>query len=302
MDADTDQLFKNLCGRLGELEEWDLQRSVAEVAVGAGIWKHASQRPGNYYPSLSAKPIHDPKDYWFTALLEENAPAIIEEVLRVTGEGEKGFNTVEETSIYKGDWKQIRLYDHGQAVPAALQALPVTTGVIAKIPEAAQMTGGSAVISRLAPGTHVTPHCGPTNARLRLHMGIKVPEGVSIRIDEEWVKWQEGKCLIFDDSFEHEVKHTGTEPRIVLIMDFWHPDMTEEQRRTFVGGRSRAAKEKRIRDFLAQYGLTKVQKNPDGTIGFVHHRELNDMVRQRLDGVGISAIEIGPDDRLIFRR
>lgn len=47
--------------------------------------------------------------------------------------------------------------------------------------------------------------------------------------------WELHKCLIFDDSFEHEVKlPTFTEPevrdslldeaRVVLLLDLWHPD------------------------------------------------------------------------------
>ena len=44
--------------------------------------------------------------------------------------------------------------------------------------------------------------------------------------------WQEGKFLIFDDSFEHEVWHNGTSVRLVLIVDVWHPDLSEEQRNT----------------------------------------------------------------------
>lgn len=42
--------------------------------------------------------------------------------------------------------------------------------------------------------------------------------------------WSEGELLIFDDSFEHEVWHNGTQVRLVLIVDVWHPDLTEEER------------------------------------------------------------------------
>ena len=34
--------------------------------------------------------------------------------------------------------------------------------------------------------------------------------------------------MAFDDSFEHEVIHDGDEPRIILLLDFWHPDATPE--------------------------------------------------------------------------
>ena len=42
--------------------------------------------------------------------------------------------------------------------------------------------------------------------------------------------WTEGKFIIFDDSFEHEVWHDGDSFRLVLIVDLWHPDLTEEQK------------------------------------------------------------------------
>ena len=38
--------------------------------------------------------------------------------------------------------------------------------------------------------------------------------------------------LIFDDSFEHDVWNEGDSARFVLIVDIWHPELTEEERRT----------------------------------------------------------------------
>ena len=35
---------------------------------------------------------------------------------------------------------------------------------------------------RLFTGTQVRPHFGPTNARVRLHLGIDVPEGAGIKV------------------------------------------------------------------------------------------------------------------------
>ncbi|CAL1270396.1 unnamed protein product [Larinioides sclopetarius] len=44
--------------------------------------------------------------------------------------------------------------------------------------------------------------------------------------------WEEGKVILFDDSFEHEVWHNGTVSRLVLIVDFWHPELTAYQKRS----------------------------------------------------------------------
>ena len=42
--------------------------------------------------------------------------------------------------------------------------------------------------------------------------------------------WQEGKVIIIDDSIEHEVWQNGTSFRMILIVDFWHPDLTPQQK------------------------------------------------------------------------
>ena len=37
--------------------------------------------------------------------------------------------------------------------------------------------------------------------------------------------------MVFDDSFEHEVWHDGDSPRLVLIADIWHPELSSHAQR-----------------------------------------------------------------------
>ena len=37
------------------------------------------------------------------------------------------------------------------------------------------------------------------------------------------------RCVLFDDSFEHEASNESDSPRVVLIIDIWHPDLTREE-------------------------------------------------------------------------
>ena len=96
--------------------------------------------------------------------------------------------------------------------------------------------------SAMAPGTHITPHNGPTNKKLRCHLPLIVPPPVRdektgelkhwcrIRVDDEIRPFEEGKCLVFDDSFTHEVWNDHpTAPRVVLIFDIWHPDLHRKE-------------------------------------------------------------------------
>jgi aspartyl/asparaginyl beta-hydroxylase (cupin superfamily) len=95
--------------------------------------------------------------------------------------------------------------------------------------------------SKLNPGTHIKAHRGPTNLRLRCHLGIQIPTGdCGLKVDGETRHWKEGKCLVFDDSLEHEAWNYGSMPRMVLIIDFWHPDLTATEI-TFLEGLHRFA-------------------------------------------------------------
>ena len=59
---------------------------------------------------------------------------------------------------------------------------------------------------------------------------LEVPP-VGQEVGEEWRGWQEGECIVFDDSWEHEVFHKGNSDRIVLLINFWHPDLPASERR-----------------------------------------------------------------------
>ena len=50
-----------------------------------------------------------------------------------------------------------------------------------------------------------------------------------MRVGNEVVRWSEGKLLVFDDSFEHEVWTAGDRTRFVLLFDVYHPDLRPEE-------------------------------------------------------------------------
>jgi aspartate beta-hydroxylase len=39
--------------------------------------------------------------------------------------------------------------------------------------------------------------------------------------------WKEGKVTVIDDSWEHEVWNNSSSARAVLIVDVWHPLLSE---------------------------------------------------------------------------
>uniref|UniRef100_A0ACB8FE22 Uncharacterized protein n=2 Tax=Sphaerodactylus townsendi TaxID=933632 RepID=A0ACB8FE22_9SAUR len=133
----------------------------------------------------------------------------------------------------KGDWSQFTLWQQGRKNDNACKSVPKTCTLLERFPEAIGCRRGQIKYSVMHPGTHVWPHTGPTNCRLRMHLGLVVPkEGCRIRCAEETRSWEEGKVLIFDDSFEHEVWQDASAYRLIFIVDVWHPELTAQQRRT----------------------------------------------------------------------
>jgi tetratricopeptide (TPR) repeat protein len=81
--------------------------------------------------------------------------------------------------------------------------------------------------SKLSPGTIIRPHCGPSFRRLRIHLGIAIPEPQKTSLNlanNVLYQWKEGEVFVFDDSFEHSVQHEGVKDRIILVIDVVHPN------------------------------------------------------------------------------
>ena len=91
---------------------------------------------------------------------------------------------------------------------------------------------GEIILSAIAPGTRLTPHCASSNVRLTCHLGLVCPAGCRVRVGPTWGSWREGECLFFDDSYEHEVVNDSLEVRIVLLIRFWHPQLPAERWRS----------------------------------------------------------------------
>lgn len=120
-----------------------------------------------------------------------------------------------------GRWRSLFLIGYRYRDPANCAKCPRTTEIVERIPGL-----NSAFFSILVPGTHIPPHTGVTKAFLTCHLGIQVPKDTAncrMRVIDEWVHWEEGKALIFDDVVNHEVRNDTDETRIVLLIQFKRP-------------------------------------------------------------------------------
>jgi ornithine lipid ester-linked acyl 2-hydroxylase len=164
------------------------------------------------------QPFYETSDFPLLAELEANWSVIYQELSNLRGEH---FIDWSERYLYKEGWTTFGLYAYGIAIGKNCALCPETTKLIEKIPNL--MTAG---FSSLAPGTHISPHTGYPEGVLRCHLGLVIPEEnpavLALRVGDEIRTWQPGKCLVFDDTLEHEAWNRTDRTRIVMLLDF-HP-------------------------------------------------------------------------------
>lgn len=204
----------------------DLQRFHGylshHLGVAAPAFVDPLQRPRNYFPGLRSQPIYDPSEFAWTREMLDDFARIQEELLALGAT--PNLEAQPQGLTDRGRWTVSYFYAGGRRVAETTAACPRTASIIDAVPGAGR--AGQTYLSVLRGDTHIQRHFGPTNTRLRCHLGLVVPEGARIRIGDHMQGWAVGECLVFDDSFDHEVWNDAPSERLVLIVDFWHPDLT----------------------------------------------------------------------------
>ena len=173
---------------------------------------------------LTARPVWE--RFEWVVELERKAPMIRQELLALRNED--GFQRYElgTMSTDTGAWNVYYLDLHNADVDMNRQRCPETVAILDAIPR----RYGHAFFSAAAPMTHITPHHGPTNKKIRCQLPLICPEGCRLRVDDRILTLEQGKAVLFDDSFIHEAWNSHpSQARIVLIFDVWHPDLSPRE-------------------------------------------------------------------------
>jgi aspartyl/asparaginyl beta-hydroxylase (cupin superfamily) len=126
-------------------------------------------------------------------------------------------------------WKNWFFYQDHRPDEALLARVPAVRAAVERVGRE-QLDRFEIHLSVLEPGAHIPPHCGGGNAKLTLHLPLRIPEGdTAIRVAGEARGWREGEVLIFDDSFVHEAWNRTRERRAVLLLTAYHPDLSIEE-------------------------------------------------------------------------
>ncbi|MFS8198116.1 aspartyl/asparaginyl beta-hydroxylase domain-containing protein [Streptomyces sp. CWNU-52B] len=203
--------------------------------------RHPLQKAAKWImPGLSPTPWHDPYAYAeltpVVHALEAGHPAIKKELNAAWDARPEAFSDYEHYLTRQENWQALYLFRAGGLVeksaalaPTAYQVLKdfaVDTDTICPLLECH--------FSTLLPGAAIAPHCDLWNFSINLHLAVDIPDGCSITVAGETRSWEEGKCLLFDYSFEHAARNDGGRPRTCLLIDLWHPQTTVPERRALV--------------------------------------------------------------------
>lgn len=209
-------------------DQVELKRLQRFVEVESG---REDSRPhliirGSVFPGLTSTPWHDPERFEWVKQLEASGDVIRKEVLQAV-QNRAGFAQYFYPGVGTESWQSLMFYKGAGRIEENCERCPETARLIEQLPGG---TVREAMVSLLKPKAYIKPHRDSGNQLLTCHLGLRIPAGCAIRVGGETRTWSEGRCLIFDTTFEHEAWNKSDEPRVVLLVDFWHPDLTRVER------------------------------------------------------------------------
>lgn len=178
---------------------------------------------------LTAKPLWDTDEFSWTQALEERSHIIQEEFEAKINRDSNLFmsDSSLQNSVMGGGWSAIRLQRLGVWNTENCKEFPKTFQLLKELDIPIAVRG--VCFARQAPGSGVRPHSDGRNFILTSHLGIRIPDGCWIEVAKERRSWDE-RLLTIDTSFVHSTGNPTGEDRYILIIDFWHPELTEAER------------------------------------------------------------------------
>ncbi|BAY34385.1 putative aspartyl/asparaginyl beta-hydroxylase [Nostoc carneum NIES-2107] len=176
---------------------------------------------------ITSKPWYESSDLPKAKLLEDNYEIIKQEALQAMEN-----NTLLKPYNYSGvkvsGWDYVELIQAGKKVDKSIICFSKTLELLEHISSYTRLE--TVELSVIKPGETVKPHRDPASSFIVCQLGLSIPENCGISVGGESRTWEEGKCLFFDPSYEHTVWNYSDKPRVVLLVVFYKPDLTNIER------------------------------------------------------------------------
>ena len=129
-----------------------------------------SQKPNVFfYRELQSTPFWDSDIFEDSKILESKTDIILSEFQGILGHNHSGWK---RNRTPTGSWEVFHLVNQGRIVQNNVQLCPETMEIISELPSVmTKNVFGNVSFSVIRPSTFISEHFGPTNIRLRSHLG-----------------------------------------------------------------------------------------------------------------------------------
>lgn len=233
----ADDMIPAIRGRYGDLaaervvDAWN-GGMVGEITRKEWEGK-GSQVAASYVEGLEAEPWHNIERYPWVSSLEEEVSVIRDELRLVCANAAGGSAawvsaTEEHAEAYGPGWQKLVLQDRVWDEENC-RAFPKTCEMLKNF----DVLSHEVFFAKQKARSASKPHTDNSNFFITALLPLEVPdgEGCWIRIGEgEKREWQEHKAFVLDPSFVHETRNDAATDRTILLVRFWHPDLTDAER------------------------------------------------------------------------
>ena len=207
IEVNNARYWRQLADAYLRTDQRDHHDRINELAAENNIWPSAMQRSSYNAEGLT------PRHYWtpsetgmeqYLKAMQQNFDIIRKETLNVFEKKLAVFSKeAESLSVQNGisDWRQLTFFERGRKNQQNCNLCPNICRLIERYggEKVTKCKRGQTKLSVMLPGTEVWPHVGPSNTRIRAHLGIKVPEDFEnlwIVVNREKRHWKENEWLI----------------------------------------------------------------------------------------------------------
>merc|ERR1711871_1042895 len=127
-------------------------------------------------------------------------------------------------------WKTMGLQDRGKWDEERMEFFPKTKKILTSL----KVPSCEVFFARQGPKSGIKSHTDKNNFIITCHIGLDVPENECwIKVGKDKYNWKNGEGVVFDTSIEHSTENMSERDRYVLLIRFWHPQLSQAEREAF---------------------------------------------------------------------
>jgi beta-hydroxylase len=176
------------------------------------------------FSAVPKTPYINVADFPELKILRDNWETIRDEAAYLYNEGyitaSEKYDDIGFNSFFRRGWKRFYLKWYDKPLSSAETLCPKTLALIQNIPSV-----NAAMFALLPKDSFLFEHRDPYAGSIRYHLGLITPNSKDccIYVDGQPYFWENGKDVLFDETYVHHAENTTTQDRIILFCDIRRP-------------------------------------------------------------------------------